>query len=312
MAGFLPKDFVETEEGLIFAVVAAGEEERRVLSFLRYQRSSSGSRKLSTRNAGKLLKQRWPAYLYYSKERDVQLHGIPRDRIVHHHQPRQRLRAIRNSHSDDRLELKLLRLIEQFEAHGVATQDIGVTGSLLIGAQNTYSDIDLVFYRRDTFFKAREVIQQLLAKGVLQPLDNALWHDAHERRGCSLTFDEYLWHEQRKYNKAAIQQTKFDISLVLPDQRPDAVRYNKQGNIFLQSRITDDRHSFDYPARYRLDHPSIEEVVSYTATYAGQAHTGETVAVRGQLEISATGHQRIIVGTDREASGEYIKVLPPE
>ena len=101
MSGYLPKDFIETPEGLIFAVVAAGEEEQRVLSFLRYQRSDAGFRKFSTAGANAWLAERHPAYLHYSKARDVNLHGVPLAQIAHHHQPRQRLRELSLSHSDD-------------------------------------------------------------------------------------------------------------------------------------------------------------------------------------------------------------------
>ncbi|MCU7930792.1 MAG: hypothetical protein KZQ90_08325 [Candidatus Thiodiazotropha sp. (ex Codakia rugifera)] len=312
MTPFLPKDFIETAEGLIFAVVAAGEETQRVLSFLRYQRSSTGYKKLSTHEANELLKNHYPAYLYYSRSRDVNLHGVPRECIVHHHQPRQRLQTLCHRAYCDGLEHKLRLLVGQFEAHGLDRQTIGITGSLLIGAHTTHSDIDLVFYRRETFFKARAIVKRLLDRKFLHNLDDALWQDAYVRRGCSLTFEEFVWHERRKFNKAAIQQTKFDISLLIPEQELDGLSYRKQGQYNLQSSVTEDRYSFDYPARYQLDHPSIEEVVSYTATFAGQAQKGETVEVQGQLEISTDGHRRIVVGSDREALGEYIKVLCPQ
>lgn len=312
MSGYLPKDFIETPEGLIFAVVAAGEEEQRVLSFLRYQRSDAGFRKFSTAGANTWLAERHPAYLHYSKARDVNLHGVPLAQIAHHHQPRQRLRELSLSHSDDPLERKLRRLLQQFGKHGLDIGEIGITGSMLIGAHNERSDIDLVFYRREAFFKARQAIKTLLDDNQLHPLDDALWRDAYERRGCSLTFDEFLWHEARKYNKAAIQQTKFDISLLAQDKWLDLFQYSKHGSHRLCGRVTEDRYSYDYPARYTIDHPEIREVVSYTATYAGQARSGEPVEIHGQLEISAVGHRRIIIGTDREASGEYIKVLKPD
>ncbi|MCU7891681.1 MAG: hypothetical protein KZQ78_08695, partial [Candidatus Thiodiazotropha sp. (ex Ustalcina ferruginea)] len=47
---------------------------------------------------------------------------------------------------------------------------------------------------------------------------------------------------------------------------------------------------------------------SLVHTHAGRTQ-GETVEVQGQLEISTDGHRRIVVGSDREALGEYIKVL---
>ncbi len=310
LSNYQPKDFIETAEGLIFAVVTGDPEQQHILSSLRYRRSSSGCRKLSTKEADELLKNQHPHYIYYSNARDVFMHGVSRDRVVHHHRPCRRLQEIRGREPGDEIEGKLQRLAGLFEDHGLDAQDMGVTGSLLIGAQNRASDIDLVFYRREAFFKAREIIKTLLAKQLLQPLDDALWRDAYERRGCTLSFDEYLWHELRKYNKAAIEQTKFDISLLTLEPWQDLLRYRKHGRCSLQVSISDDRSSFDYPARYTLDHPSVKEAISYTATYSGQALRGERVEIQGQLEISAVGHLRIVIGTNRESPNEYIKVLP--
>ena len=309
MNSYRPKDFIETAEGLIFAVVTDEPEQERILASLRYQRTTGGYRKLSTSDANQLLKSRYSHYLYYSKARDVTLHGVPRERIVHHHQPRRRLQALCEKAATDAMEAKLVRLAKHFEAHGLDLSEMGVTGSLLIGAHKPASDIDLVLYRREAFFKAREIIKLLLEKGQLEPLDESLWQDAYARRGCTLSYEEYLWHERRKYNKAAIEQTKFDISLLTADRWQELLRYRKQGRQSLRTTIADDNHRFDYPARYTLDHPSIREAISYTATYAGQALRGERVEIQGQLEVSAVGHLRIVIGTNRESPDEYIKVL---
>ncbi len=310
MNPYLPKDFVETREGLVFAVVERETEEQRVLATLRYRRHGDAWRKLSSGEAEQLLSERHPHYLYYSRSRDVRLHGVHRDLIIRHHRPRQRLQAICRTTSGDAIEQKLARLVSLFAGQGIDSGEIGVTGSLLIGAQRPDSDIDLVFYRPEPFFKARDAIRRLLAAGNLEPLDEALWRDAYARRGCALSYEEYCWHERRKLNKAAIAQTKFDISLLSPGRWQDLLRYRKHRRLCLTARVTDDRGGFDYPARYRLDHPAVEEAVSYTATYAGQALQGERVEVQGQLEISCLGHLRIVIGTDREASHEYLKVLP--
>jgi len=42
---FYAKDFIETAEGLVFAVVASGIEQGKVLCFLRYVRKSTGLEK---------------------------------------------------------------------------------------------------------------------------------------------------------------------------------------------------------------------------------------------------------------------------
>ncbi|MEY3107605.1 MAG: hypothetical protein RIT35_1783, partial [Pseudomonadota bacterium] len=46
-----------------------------------------------------------------------------------------------------------------------------------------------------------------------------------------------------------------------------------------------------------------------SATYTGQAVKGETVEVSGLVEQTKEGLKRIVVGSSREAPGEYIKVV---
>jgi uncharacterized protein len=305
---FLPRDFVETEEGLLFAVVGSIEE-GRVPACLRYRRSGSGYSKLSTRAAETLLRSTFREYLFYSKFRDVHLHAVPLERITHHYQPRRRVQELMTRQGHDAMERKLLRLLESFSEHGLKPALIGVTGSLLIGAQRPDSDIDLVIYGREPFFQAREVVEQLIQTQLFDPLDAALWRDAYARRACALSFEEYLWHERRKLNKAAIEGTKFDLSLLAEAPVVNDAVCHKQGLKRIQARVVDDTFAFDYPAHYGLGHPSIYEVLSFSATYVGQAQTGEIVDVCGQLEVTGQDRQRIVVGSNREAAGQYIKVV---
>ena len=53
---YLPRDFVETASGLLFAVVAHGLESQRVLAFLRYVRVDGALRKFGTDDANELLR----------------------------------------------------------------------------------------------------------------------------------------------------------------------------------------------------------------------------------------------------------------
>ena len=65
--------------------------------------------------------------------------------------------------------------------------------------------------------------------------------------------------------------------------------------------------AFDHPARYRVRHAAVSEVVSFTPTYAGQAVAGELIEASGWLEDDSAGARRLVVGTSREAGGEYVR-----
>ena len=311
---YLAKDFIETEEGLCFAVVQNGAErcgtDDKVLCFLRYIRLEDGQwQKVLTAQANDYLKMHYPAYLHYSAVLDANLHAVAVDKIASHHQPRQRLQQVLNNPQRDNVEQDLYDLCSLFQQNGLDLLQAGVTGSILIGAQKPDSDIDVVFYDRDTFHKARAITSDLIYKQQLTNLDDIAWQEAYERRSCSLSLEEYVWHERRKYNKALINGRKVDLNFVDGQIHSETSKFQKCGTIVLQCKIMEDKHSFDYPALYTIDNETIKTVVCFIATYTGQASIGETVEISGLLERAVDGGYRIVVGSSREAPDEYIKVI---
>ena len=309
MAPFIPKDFVETAEGLCFAVVDSRLEEGRVLCFLRYVKDQGAWRKCSTEAANACLRERHPLYLHYSSALDAHLHAVPVDRIVRHYRPQARLLDIIKDGRGDAVERDALQLAMRLKLQGLDWQQLGVTGSLLLGVQNQHSDIDLVCYGREVFHRCRAAVRELIGRGELQPLSEPDWRESFHRRNCSLTYNEYVWHEQRKFNKALVNGRKFDLSLIETHVDCDSGRYRKIGPLILECQVVDDNRGFSYPAVFGIDHGSIEAVVSFTATYTGQAFAGERIEVSGMLEESESGARRIVVGSSREALGEHIKVI---
>ena len=306
---YLVRDFVETREGLLFAVVAHGLEEGRVLGFLRYVRRGTTLCKLNTAEANLLLQNQHAEYLYHSQHHDAAVHGIEAVRIERHYRPSVRLAEIWNRPHGAGLEDKVCRLAELIGGGPGSPPWLGVTGSMLVGSHGAESDIDLVCYGRENFATARQRLQVAIHQSVLDELPPALWRDAFQRRGCSLTYEEYLWHERRKCNKFACDGTKVDISLI--DAEPPGADEGgrKLHRAVIQGLVVDDAYAFDYPACYSIQHPSIQAIVCYTPTYAGQARAGETVAAAGWVEQTAAGARRLVVGTSREAAGEYVKVV---
>ncbi len=304
---FTPKDFLETAEGLLFAVVAAQLEHDKCLCFLRYVKQNGQWQKYATDDANVFLQQNYPEYLHYSQQLDAELHAVAVDRVSQHHCPRRRLHSLLTQPPDDAVEQDLHQLAQLFYHHKLDLTEIGITGSLLAAVHNTRSDIDLVCYEHATFEHARLLIEQLINQGLLSALSESDWHESYQRRDSELSFTEYVWHEQRKFNKAVINGRKFDLSLV--NKNPVSTeRYRKLSTIKLCCQVSDDSQAFAYPAQLGLNHPEITSVVSFTATYNGQAFLGETVEISGLLEQNESGQKRIVVGSSREAKGEYIKV----
>ncbi len=306
---FFSKDFIETAEGLIFAVVAQGTEQGKALCFLRYVKDDAEWKKVTTEPANTFLRQHHPEYLHYSPVLDAHLHAVSLGRIVKHHQPKQRLQQIMQANRPDAIERDLIKLCGLLQTQGLDLSQLGITGSLLVGVQKHSSDIDLVCYGRAVFHQCRKITRELIEQDHLQDLTDDDWQASYQRRSCELSFADYVWHERRKTNKAVINGRKFDLNFIDEAKNSEAHSYQKCGAITLQCSITDDTHAFDYPAEFKIDHEQFDTIVSFTATYTGQAVKGETVEVSGIVELTQLGVKRIVVGSSREAHGEYIKVI---
>lgn len=308
---YLPKDFIQTEEGLIFAVVSYQPHEGKVACFLRYVLNDGVWGKIDTEDANQLLQKNYPKYCYKSVQVDAVFHAVEVSDIVEHHRPEQRLQDVLQREPQDEIEVKLHKLIPVLVRYGAERYNLGLTGSMLINQQSEESDIDLIVYGRTAFHEMRDTISHAMTDGLLEPLDLRLMTDNYNRRSSALSFDDFTWHESRKLNKAAIEGTKFDIGMVcLADEIEfDQNQYKKQGMRTIKTTVVDDHRAFDFPAHYVVDDEMTPNVLSFTHTYVGQAKLGETIEVSAAVEQNiATGKCRLIVGSTREAEGEYIKV----
>jgi len=309
---YLPKDFIQTKEGLIFAVVSYQQHNSKVGCFLRYVQTEQGWQKVDTEQANSLLEKSYPQYLYQSTQFDTKFHAVAPKDITYHHRPEVYLKTVLQREPKDDIERKLHSLCTILERYDIDCSNLGLTGSMLINQHKATSDIDLVVYGREFFHHIRQAVALAVDEGQLEALDKSLMLENFQRRAGDLSLEEFSWHEYRKWNKAAIEGTKFDIGMVcLADEiEHDEQQYQKQGIRTFDTTVIDDKRAFDFPAIYIVDDPQIKQIVSYTHTYVGQANTGEKIKVSGAVERSeVSGQCRLIVGSSREAIGEYIKVI---
>ncbi|MDI6655394.1 MAG: nucleotidyltransferase domain-containing protein [Candidatus Hydrothermarchaeota archaeon] len=319
------RDFIETRDRLIFAVTSYCHLGDRYVAFLRYYPSKGGRRRgketfkkvASTQESFEFLEKNFPEHLFFSEVTNSKLQCVPKEKIFKTYYPPEKLKEIYEK-SRDTLEQKVVALSELFSE--IPEDKTGVSGSILLNLHEKDSDIDFVVYGTKNHENAREILRQLFEENKIRLLSKEEWLKAYVKRfpgSAALSFEEFLRHEQRKFHKGVIESTVFDVLLVRDfdeiEEKYSDRKFRRMEKVKMKCTITDASLAFDSPAIYKVacEDGRIKEVASFTHTYAGQAFDGEEIEVAGFLE-EVTGkenYSRIVVGTTREAEGEYIKKL---
>ena len=174
--------------------------------------------------------------------------------------------------------------------------------------------MDFVIYGLKYFNRAREVIKDAGKKGFITEITEEMWRYIYQKRKPELGYGEFIAHELRKNHRGAIGNIYFDILYVRDTDelqqldRRDYEEGERAGYRLITAEVKDASFSFDSPAIYELEHPEIDKILSFTHTYAGQATAGETIEARGMVE-KTEDETRLVVGTTREAKGEWIRSL---
>jgi predicted nucleotidyltransferase len=179
---------------------------------------------------------------------------------------------------------------------------------MLLGLNSSSSDIDFVVYG-PMWWKARAIVARAKANGLIEDLDEFTWKKIYSKRKPEISFEEFMTHEKRKGNRGMIDGTYFDLLFTRDWSQicqPPAGKPIGPG--LIEARVIDAEFAFDSPAIFHLDHPLVREIFCFTHTYAGQALPGEMIEAKGVLEQTDQG-QRLVVGTTREARGEWIRSL---
>lgn len=295
------RDFIETRDNWIFSVVDYHHEDG-VHCLLRYVASQEGER---VRNGVRYKKMGFDeAYDFIRQRRPDYIKGVmvvPDGDVCRHYEPHRGLMDILDSDARVRKMVKAL--------NGVPMEDMGITGSRLVGLGAETSDVDFIVYG-DSWFKARDLLQKAIAAGLVDAIDETGWMKIYAKRKPELSFDEFYMHERRKGNRCLLDGALTDLLFVRSwDQIGPKVPIGRNlGMKTITAKVTGARFAFDSPAIYEVEHPEVSRVLSFTHTYAGQALAGETIEARGRLEETPEG-KNLVIGTSREPKGEWIKSL---
>lgn len=293
------RDFIEDADGWLYAVSTYDNDEK-IGCVLRYVPEPDGKRvHPSGRRYTKYdFEEAYAHVAKYKPHYAGLLHRIPHTDVRRLYKPDLEIGRIAATHA------RVKKLVDLFSLPSGA---VGCTGSLLCQLDDTSSDIDMVVYGRH-WFTAQALVKQGIRDGKVEGLSEDMWRKVFEKRKPEITYDEFVLHEMRKYNRGQVEGTYFDI---LYTRSYDEIRTAPAGKgevlgkLTIEAKVTDASLAFDNPAVYDVDHESVKKVLSFTHTYSGQALKGETIEACGICEQH--GNERwLIVGTTREARGEYI------
>jgi predicted nucleotidyltransferase len=315
------RDFFITKEGWIFSVSDYFHPAEGIRSILRYVPDQNGERiskedqksyhKLDFNDSFQYLKENHREWIF-----EVCL--VPRDEIVRILKPND---AVLDILSKKRSLPEAFELIHRFKEAAIPVSSMGISGSVLPGLDNESSDIDFVVYGND-WFLAKEALKRMKQADVsksetidfkISDLDDAMWHTVYKKRKSPLSFDDFFAHEIRKGNRGMFlrngrqENIYFDLLFV---RSPDQIQFPILRGIDtskteIEAIVIDASFSFDNPAVYLIEHDEIDEIYSYTHTYAGQALKGETVRARGIVEIIGD-KKRLVIGTSRQVQDEWM------
>lgn len=342
------RDYLETRERLIFAVVGYLHPDDRAVAYLKYVPSPEGrwrradghyQRVLRTysvpsvRETEEYLRKNYPEYLFRSEFIGTETTCVPLHRVLRWYRPEQKLAELLTLARLDPLQAKSAQLAETISRSAdVSTSVLGVTGSIALDLHNpSFSDMDLTVYGYDNAMNVRAALREMMTSNTspIKPFDKARaerWCIDKERNH-PISNKDAARVLQRKWGKGVFQGSEFSVHPIRDDSEINESYGDKIfgsiGLITVEAEVTDSSESLYLPAIYRisvqkdLSEPlaaEVSELVSFEGLYCDSAYDGEHILVRGMLEKvvdtrSGAQSARIVVGAHEAGGTDFIKVL---
>jgi predicted nucleotidyltransferase len=320
--------YLETQQGLFFAVKGWEHPPDRYLAVLRYAPDPvSGSRKKGDMLYRRLyrfaeqeefIRKTCPEYIAYDPIFRAVLQSVPRSLVRQVYDPRLRLRQKASAplnpiDVDAGAFTKLLK-----EAAEVSSRAIGISGSLLIGLETDHSDLDISVFGMENCRRVHKSLGQLLESGSvpdLRRLDKKGIEDLYQERSpdARMDFSEFAAAEQNKVFQGSFRGRPYFIRFIKHagemEHTYGDIRYTPLGRASITARAADDRDAIFTPCRYLLEdvqtleglESEVSEVVSFRGRFCEQAQKGDRVEAAGTLErlvnLKEEIRYRLLLGT---------------
>lgn len=321
--GYNEGDYIQTTDGLFFAVKGSKHPEGLVVGILRYLPDPDGDRVLDGMKYRRVydigsttdyLRENHPEYVNYIPRIGIELQSVPASRIARYYEPRERLNEIL---SNPRIEVE--RVLTDFvkalsEKSGVPTASFGVSGSLLIGLQTESSDIDINVYGQSEARRVYDSLVELIETlDWVRPLEGELFDSVLKSRWRDtwLSLGLFSRIESSKVLHGIVQGREYFVRLLISD---DDYVSEPIKRATIRARVTDDSKSIFNPCIYGVTQVSgdtgsqVTELKSYRGKFTEQAHEGDLVEALGTLE-KVQGKDGVYYRLMLGASGDYLLPL---
>ena len=323
-------DYIETKDtSLFFDVKGLNHPRDRKICYIRFIPDEFGDRlkdgvrykkvyDLEERDL--LITKKYPQYRSYFPEYDMELQSVKNEEIEKIYSPRQYLKSLRNKNNLDIVEEKALELCNLLSSEGSIPEDqIGITGSPMIGLNLNDSDIDLVIYGTKVCHNLQKHLKSLFGKTNHLRQYNIIEYEKHyEWRvgGSDISFDQFIRTEKRKLHQGKFYDTDFFLRYIKSprDWRDDfyQYRFKNLGRVSLIAKILNIEDGLFTPCSYKIickkiinsDYDlnktdfELNEVFSFRGRFCEQAIAGEKFLIDGKLEeVHSKGntHYRVML-----------------
>jgi len=304
-------DFVEALDGLIFDVKGLVHPPDRIVAYLRYLEDPSGDRRRDGKNyikvyslseREKILRERYPQYLYYDRVFGEYMQGVPTRYVSKLYQPTEKVRELLEKPRLDIVESQAIKFVKTIcDSSDVQLRKIGLSGSILVNLHRKDSDIDVIVYGREDSLSVYEALKRLMDEGC-EPISSYNLEDLKRlydfrSKDTWMPLEDFIRIESRKPMQGKFLGRDFFIRFLLDwdevnEEYGDRI-YIPSGYAKVKAKVVDNSDAIFTPCRYVIDEVKVlegtdisplREIISFRGRFCDQARRGEMVIAQGKVE----------------------------
>jgi len=280
-----------------------------------YRKESQGFLRINSLDeAYRVLKRCLPESLVFDDHAGQVIPHIPQDKIERAIRAVDGLRAAQKVDTLGSIAIDLADKVAS-RAGLSAREEVGLSGSILLGLSGRGSDIDLLFYPKRRASSIVDALRELRETRSTDAVDASFSHDiSSKRRDSCMSVESWLRHESRKLLYGVYRGFLYSAKIVpLGDvfwEPYGSRRWREVGRATVRAVVIDDSRSIYTPNEYGIkvievlegepDAIHASEIFSYRSRFAEQAKEGDEVIASGRLEVDLRSWDfRLLVGNER-------------